>query len=188
MVQDWGGPVGLGFAGRAPERIRALVIGNTWAWPVNGDKHFERFSALTGGWFGGLMIRHFNAFVNLILRTSVERKKLSRAEMNAYRGPFPTPAAREPTHIFPQQIIGAKAYLAEVEQNLETLKAKPMLLVWGDKDPAFRLQERQRFEGIFATHRTVELPGSGHYIQEDAPDEIAQAIARWWDEIVAQLA
>jgi haloalkane dehalogenase len=41
-----GRPIGLGFAGRAPERIRALVIGNTWAWPVNGDKRFERFSAL----------------------------------------------------------------------------------------------------------------------------------------------
>ena len=31
MVQDWGGPIGLGVAGRHPERLAALVIGNTWA-------------------------------------------------------------------------------------------------------------------------------------------------------------
>jgi haloalkane dehalogenase len=33
MVQDWGGPIGLGFAGRHPDRIRAVVIGNTWRGP-----------------------------------------------------------------------------------------------------------------------------------------------------------
>jgi len=34
VVQDWGGPIGLGFAGRHPDRIRALIICNTWAWPA----------------------------------------------------------------------------------------------------------------------------------------------------------
>ena len=49
MVQDWGGPIGLGLASRHPGRFRALVIGNTWAWPVNGEPTFERFSRLMGG-------------------------------------------------------------------------------------------------------------------------------------------
>jgi haloalkane dehalogenase len=58
--------------------------------------------------------------------------------------------------------------------------------VWGDKDPAFREKERRRFEATFPAHRTVELEGSGHYVQEDAPDEIAAAIGRFWDEVVTQ--
>ena len=37
MVNDWGGPIGFWVAGRQPTRFKALVIGNTWAWPVNGD-------------------------------------------------------------------------------------------------------------------------------------------------------
>ncbi len=57
MVQDWGGPIGLGFAGRHPERVRALVIGNTWAWPVNGDPHFDRFARVMGGPVGRFAIR-----------------------------------------------------------------------------------------------------------------------------------
>jgi haloalkane dehalogenase len=48
FVQDWGGPIGLGFAGRPPELVQRLVVGNTWAWPVNGDRHFEYFSRLMG--------------------------------------------------------------------------------------------------------------------------------------------
>ena len=36
VVQDWGGPVGLGLAGRRPGLAKRFVIGNTWAWPLVG--------------------------------------------------------------------------------------------------------------------------------------------------------
>ena len=49
MVQDWGGPIALGFAGRHPDRIRSLIICNTWAWPAQGRRHLERFSRIVGG-------------------------------------------------------------------------------------------------------------------------------------------
>jgi haloalkane dehalogenase len=51
MGQDWGGPIGLSVAIRHPERFRALVIGNTFGWPVQGDKTFEWFSKLIGSRF-----------------------------------------------------------------------------------------------------------------------------------------
>ncbi|OLC33390.1 MAG: hypothetical protein AUH81_14215 [Candidatus Rokubacteria bacterium 13_1_40CM_4_69_5] len=57
----------------------------------------------------------------------------------------------------------------------------PALIVWGDGDFAFRESERQRFERIFPRHRTVILPGAGHYIQEEASGEIVEAIRNWWD-------
>jgi haloalkane dehalogenase len=41
VAHDWGGPVGLGAAMMTNGRISALCLGNTWAWPVNGDFHFE---------------------------------------------------------------------------------------------------------------------------------------------------
>ena len=34
MVQDWGGPIGLGLACRRPELVSRLIIGNTFAWPL----------------------------------------------------------------------------------------------------------------------------------------------------------
>jgi pimeloyl-ACP methyl ester carboxylesterase len=53
------------------------------------------------------------------------------------------------------------------------------LLVWPTKDVAFRTPERRRWEAVFPDHRTVLLEGAGHYIQEDAPDEIITAIRDW---------
>lgn len=182
MVQDWGGPVGLGVAARHPERFLGLVIGNTWAWPVNGDPRFERFSRLVGGPAGGFLIRRFNAFVNVLIPAGVKRRKLPREVMDAYRGPFERPASRAPTHVFPREILRSRDYLAEVEAGLPRLAGLPALIVWGDRDVAFRERERLRFEQAFARHRTVVLRGAGHYIQEDAPEEIAAAIAAWWDE------
>jgi haloalkane dehalogenase len=181
MVQDWGGPIGLCVAGKHPERFRGLIIGNTWAWPANGDPHFERFSRLMGGAVGGFFIRHFNAFVNLMIPAGTKRVKLPREIMRAYRGPFPTKTSREPTHIFPREIIASRDFLAATAENLGRLSHLPALIVWGNRDVAFRDRERQRFESTFPRHQTVVLEGAGHLIQEDAPDEIVRAVRSWSD-------
>lgn len=179
VVQDWGGPIGLGLAGRRPELVEGLVIGNTWAWPVHDDPHFVRFSGFMGGAFGGFAIRNFNLFVNVMIPKGIAKKKLAREEMEAYRKPMETKARREATHVFPREIVQSRAFLAEVEQNLERLASRRVLLCWGDRDIAFRPKELARFQAIFRRAETVPLPGAGHYVQEDSPAEIADAILAW---------
>ena len=49
FVEDWGGPLGLGLAGRRPELIHSLIISNTWAWPAENIPSLARFSNLAGG-------------------------------------------------------------------------------------------------------------------------------------------
>jgi haloalkane dehalogenase len=180
MVQDWGGPIGLGFAGRHPDRIRALLIGNTWAWPAQGTKHLTWFSRIAGGPLGRFLILNFNAFVNVLLPSGVS-KALSPAEMRAYRGPFPTRASRRPTAIFPREILHSREYLAEVEANLGRLSQKPALILWGDRDTGFRDGERARFERIFSHHRMRILRGAKHFVQEDAPDQICDEVIAFYD-------
>lgn len=180
MVQDWGGPIGLWIAGRNPERIERLVIGNTWAWPVNGDVHFETFSRTMGGPLGKVAIRRYNAFVNLFLRAGIKRKPIDAEMWKAYRGPLSSAERRMPSYVFPRSILHARAFLAECEASLPRLARKPTLVPWGDADVAFRTRERLRFETTFLDHRTVVLAGAGHYIWEDAPTEIAAALERWW--------
>ena len=100
--------------------------------------------------------------------------------MAAYRGPFSRRSSREPTYVFPREILGSSDYLAGVERGLDHLAKLPVLILWGDRDPAFREAERSRFEQTFPEHRTVILRGAGHFIQEDAADEIVAEIASWW--------
>ena len=184
MVHDWGGPIGLGVAGRHPERFRAFVIGNTCAGPVSGKPKFELFAGLAGGPIGWLAIRYFNAFVNLVIPVGVARRKLQPEIMAAYRGPFPTQTSRLPTFIFARAVIRSRAFLSAVESGLDRIQDRPALIVWGDRDIAFQTEQRRGFEERFPHHQTVVLEGAGHFIQEDAPDEIVAAIAAWWDREV----
>jgi haloalkane dehalogenase len=178
MVQDWGGPIGFAVATRHPGRFAAFVIGNTWAWPKS-DAGTRAFSRLLGGPIGRRLIANRNVFVEKVLPGGVRQATLGTAVMDAYRGPFPTPASRRPTAVFPREILDSRPFLAEVERRLPGVTDRPALLVWPTNDVAFRERERQRWEELFPDHRTVLLEGAGHYIQEDAADEIVAAIRGW---------
>jgi haloalkane dehalogenase len=178
MVQDWGGPIGFAVATRHPERFARFVVGNTWAWPKS-DLSTQLFGRLMGGPIGAYLIVKRNFFVEQVIPRSLRRKKLTDAEMNAYRGPFPTPQSRRPVLEFPREILASRTWLAETATRLPSLRDRPALLVWPTKDPVFATRERQRWEQIFPNHRTVSLEGAGHYIQEDAADEIVNAIRTW---------
>ena len=179
MVQDWGGPIGFAVAGRHPERFARFVVGNTWAWPMTGNRSAWVFSKVLGGPVGKWLILRRNVFVERILPGGVKRRSLSPEVMDQYRGPFPTPGSRLPVWVFPREITGSEAFLREVEHGLSRLRDRPALIVWPDKDPAFRERERRRWQETFADHRLVPLNGAGHYIQEDAPEEIVAAIRSW---------
>ena len=178
MVQDWGGPIGFAVAVRQPERFAAFVIANTWAWPKN-DLPTQLFSRVLGGTIGRRLILNRNLFVEKILPAGLRRASLSDAVMGAYRGPFPTPAARRPTAVLPREILAARPLLDEVARGLPRLRDRPALIVWPTGDPAFRAPERRRWEGLFPDHRTALVQGAGHFIQEDAPAEIVALIRGW---------
>lgn len=179
VMQDWGGPIGLGAAAREPDRVAALAILNTWAWPLQGNRKVEWFSKLLGGPVGGFAIHRFNAFVNLGIPRNVKRERLPRHVMDHYRGPFPTAPSRRPTHVFPRELLTARPFLEDVERGLERLRDRPALLCFSDGDPVFGERERERFAGMLDNHRSVTIENAGHYLQEDAPREIADAIAAW---------
>jgi haloalkane dehalogenase len=181
MVQDWGGPIGFWVATRHPDWFRAFVIGNTWAWPVRGDRGIEWFSKILGSrMLGGLLVKRADIFTRVFLPGGIKRKKLSPAEREMYRRPHPTAQSRVPVHVMPRQILAARELLSQTEAGLLELADKPALIVWADRDQAFKQPQLRRWEATFAHHRTRTLHGASHFIQEDAPDEIVAAIRDWW--------
>ncbi len=175
-MSDWGGPIGLRVAVEQRTKVSALIIGNTFAWPVNGDFHFEAFSRFFGGFLGRFLIRRFHAFVRLLIPAGTKKAKLSSEEMQAYLLPMNNASKRMPTYIFSRAILKSRDYLQKLEGDLESLHEKESLILWGDRDIAFRTLERQKFEKYFTNHKTRVLSGAGHFIWEDSPQEIADAI------------
>jgi haloalkane dehalogenase len=69
-----------------------------------------------------------------------------------------------------------------VESELDRLSEKPTLILWGDRDPAFRSRERERFESIFPRHRTRILQGAKHFVQEEAPEQICGEVISFYGD------
>ena len=76
FMTDWGGPIGLDFARRHPDRVKRLVISNTWCWPVSDDFHFRSFSFLMSSRIGRYLIRHHNIFVNKVMPAFADKPAL----------------------------------------------------------------------------------------------------------------
>ena len=128
------------------ERVKRLVIANTWCWPVGHDFHFRSFSFLMSRWIGQYMLRHHSIFVNRVMPRAVcDRSVLTPVVMAHYRGAQPSPAART-----------ASATPAGLHRGRERLAALDLAgprrlrgqagahLLWGLKDIAFRRKKLER--------------------------------------------
>jgi haloalkane dehalogenase len=186
IVQDWGGPIGIGWAGRHPEHVAGAVILNTWAFlPDPGTKLpwlFRKLVLGTGGWRRSV---DSNIFVELFLGRGGNRR-LKGPDLDPYRAPFPTPAERVGIGRFPQLIPDAspdhetRATMAEIEASLARLRDRPALIVWAAKDPAFKRVVMERWQKVFdKVDGPHVLPRAGHYLQEDAPDAILSHLEPW---------
>ena len=123
------------------------------------------------------LIMNTNSVVQRLMSMGTERV-LSPDEMGHYLGVQPA-NARAGVAQMPKQILAARPTLERVAQDVpRTLGHKPILLVWGLKDPLFPPKLIPRMRATFADHVLLALPNANHFIQEDAPDQIAEAIAR----------
>ncbi len=176
MGQDWGGPIGMDVASRVPDRVKGLVMGNTWFWPGD-DRLTTVFSKTMGSPPLQWLIKHRNLFVTVVMRRSLQ-VKLSDRELAHYTDVVPTPESREGIAVFPKEIVGSRPWLGDVEKRVaETLRAKPASLVFGKKDPALaNAATIARWRRQFPDAGCVELSDAGHFIQEDAPDACVNAI------------
>jgi haloalkane dehalogenase len=171
VMADWGGPIGLDFAVQRSDLVSGLVLFNTFAWPVNDDPHFKKFSRIMASVPGQLLIRYANIFVNVVLPRSVAVKAaLTPDVMKHYRGPMATPTDRTASAALPGYILAGGPWLYEIWRHRDRFAEKPALVIWGGSDIAFREKEFEVWKatltnGTFHFHRNV-----GHLVAEEIPD------------------
>ncbi len=176
MGQDWGGPIGMSVATARADRVRGVVLGNTWFWPTD-DLSTKVFCRVMGSLPMQWAILQRNFFVERLIPAGTARA-LSPNVMDHYRRVQPTPEARAGVARMPKEILAARPLLERLARDVPAkLGSKPALLVWGMKDFAFKPDRNiPRMRTTFPDHVLVELPNAKHYIQEDAPGRIVEAI------------
>ncbi|WP_405282941.1 alpha/beta fold hydrolase [Gaopeijia maritima] len=183
MGQDWGGPIGLRVAADERPRMRALVMGNTWFWPSEG-RAMNAFGYVMGSAPVQSLLRSRAVFVDRLLPLGVLHP-LAPEVLDHYRQPQVEALGREGAAEFARQVMAARPWLSDLEDDVErVLSDLPLLLTWGTRDPLFPVSLIDRFRVVF-DRVSVERLEARHFIQEDAPAEISRAIAAFLDPATA---
>lgn len=177
VVSDWGGPIGLSYALKYPDKVRRLVITNTWMWSVRDNWYYQAFSKFVGGPIGRHLIRTRNFFARDIVKAAFAVKRRLTPQIHQhYLSPLDRPAERKGSWVFPKQIIASSEWLASLWEQRAQLAAKSVLIAWGMKDIAFKSKELNRWIGLFPKATVVRFEDCGHYVAEEKPVELIAQI------------
>lgn len=185
VIHDWGSALGFDWANRNRKAVagiaymEAIVRPMTWdEWNPSARRIFEGFRSPEGE----KMILEKNLFIEAVLPGSILRK-LTDEEMNVYRRPFKEPGEdRRPTLSWPRQIPlgGEPADVVEIAQSYaDWMAANDLPKLFVNADPGAILIGAQReFCRSWKNQTEVTVKGN-HFLQEDSPHEIGEAVAAW---------
>ena len=186
VIHDWGSGLGFHWAHTHQSAVKGIAFMEAIVAPIPSWDSFPEsarpiFQGMRSA-AGDEMVLEKNIFVEAILPGSIIRE-LSEEEMNEYRRPFANAGEdRRPTLTWPRQIaiggepeITAKiigdysAWLAESDVPKLFVNAEPGAMIAGPVRDLVR---------SWPNISEVTVAGR-HFIQEDSPDEIGQAIKHW---------
>jgi haloalkane dehalogenase len=184
VLHDWGSGLGFHWTKNHAQAVKgiaymeAIVTPVTWDdWPESARGIFQGFRSEKGE----DLVLNRNMFVEAVLPNSVLRG-LGEEEMAHYRAPFSTPDDRQPTLNWPRQIPidGEPAHMVELVADYgRFLAASEIPKLFINADPGSILVGRQR-ELCRGWPNQSEVTVKGlHFLQEDSPSEIGQAVSNW---------
>src|SRR5688500_18677423 len=179
VVHDYGGPIGLPLA--LAGRVTRLVLLNTWMWPFDDDKEMANRGRLVSGRLGRWMYRHLNASLRLLMPSAyAQRTRLTRTIHRQYMEPFRNPDDRVLV-LWPlaYALLGSSAFYRELHSRIENLRGIPTSIIWGLRDTAFRPHLLERWKKELPNASVLALDNAGHWPHEEAPSEVAEAIAEF---------
>ncbi len=179
VAHDWGGAIGLAAAVAQSQRFAAVVLLNTAAFPPPYIP--RRISVCRWPVVGTLAMRGANAFSRAAVTMAVNRRPLSQAAAAGLLAPYQNWHDRVAVNAFVKDIPMRKSHptyrtLETLEQQLSCLSHLPTRFVWGMRDWCFRPECLYRLQEFFPKQQTQELADVGHYVMEEAPDEVLAAV------------
>lgn len=189
IAHDWGGMIACGFATRFPERVKKLVMLNTGAFPLPKTTRIPwQLKLARTPLLGSILLRGFNAFSRGAVKSCVTRRPMPADVSAAYCAPYDSWAHRIAVHRFVQDIpLGPsdRGYdlVSQIAADLPKLADKPLMVGWGERDFVFNDHFLQEWIARCPQAEVVKYPDCGHYVLEDAADDLIPRIREFLDRV-----
>ncbi|MGI6514368.1 MAG: alpha/beta fold hydrolase [Syntrophomonadales bacterium] len=189
VMQDWAGPIGLGYAIRRRENVKAMLLMSTWAWTDVSPFHSSIFPwrMMHAPVVGPYFLQRRNALTERGLWLSVvNRERMTDEVIDGYRFHMQSYDERGAFLRFPRMIpLGEQNkentgydIIKQIEEQLPGLDI-PALIIWGEPDDVFPKEWAQRFYEILPRAEKPIYVKAKHFIQEDEPEFICQELIRF---------
>lgn len=173
------GPPALRMAISERDRIRAMVITNSFGWSMREFPTMWRFVRIVSSPPFRFLTEWLNLLPRLTIRAARTTGKFDAAERVAILGPYQNRDARR--HLA-SLLYGLKAevpFFEKLEADLKALRELPTLLLYGAKDHGYRAGFLDRWKRLLPNHSVTLLSNSAHFPQEDEPDAYTGALLDW---------
>ena len=183
VIHDWGSALGFDWANRNRDKVAGIAYMEAVVWPMAWADFPDNARGIFQGFrsdAGEAMVLEKNIFVERVLPSAVIRD-LTEAEMTIYRKPYLQPGEdRRPTLTWPRMIPieGEPPEVCQVAEDYSAwLSTSDVPKLFINADPGSLLVGGQReFCRGWPNQTEITVKGS-HFVQEDSPDEIGQAVA-----------
>jgi haloalkane dehalogenase len=190
VIHDWGSALGFDWAQQNAGAVLGIAYMEAIVRPIDWDDWPDAARSVFQGFrseAGETMVLEKNIFVEKVLPGSMLRD-LTEDEMNVYRRPFVNAGEdRRPTLTWPRQIPieGEPQDVHDIVAGYsEWLAATNIPKLFVNADPgAILLGPQREFCRSFKNQQEVTVKGN-HFLQEDSPHEIGEAIAEWRQQLL----
>jgi pimeloyl-ACP methyl ester carboxylesterase len=176
VLHDFGGPIGLNFAMQYPYKIKNLVIMNSWLWNSRTDPDFIKLSKILKSPLLPFLYLYLNFSAKFILPRAFGNKKIPGKILKQFTSPFPGKSERYGTLSFARSLLHDQEWFEELWNKRQSISEKPVLFIWGMKDPVIKQSYLHKFQSGFVNATTVKLETCGHFPQEEEPGAVTSAI------------
>ena len=192
--QDWGGPIATAYTVRHPERVKRIVFANTLAGygrvddaSVTPTSESRWFTWIGDGLESGRtedVLLNLGSTVLSVMKIIgfTNSAAVDDTWIRAYSDPFPDRESAIGGLEFPlDAYLGRiRDYVVEGAVGIGDLCAKPAILLEGMEDGAIPPDRAiADFRALRPDAPVVEMPGVGHFCQEDAPGVLVDNIRRF---------
>ena len=176
MVHDFGGPIGLNVAMQFPDRIKNLVVLNSWLWSSETDPAFIKLRKVLNNPLPPFCIATSIFRPVLCCRNRLATINCQPTCLKQYTRPFANRTQRNGALAFARSLLNDQAWFEMLWNNRASIANKPTLFVWGTKDPVISPAYLDKFVSGFPHSTVVKLETSGHFPQEEQPEAVVEAM------------
>lgn len=182
ILHDFGGPIGWQAALNMPDKIRNIVFINTWLRSSEGERDFEKMKIILKSPLLPFLYRYLNFSARFLLPQSFGNRKLSAGERQPYIRPFAKRAMRSGPLAFARSLLHDQQWFEQLWEQREKLQHTRKMILWGDKDPVVKMPYLSRLMESFPEASAVIISGAGHFPQEEAPQQVLDALLPFLSE------